>query len=100
LAGSAWAVVRWADGACQVIPPLARNALHVIARSAVDDTGDLDADGHLTAADQAMLVLAAQDIDVFETTYPASPGRITGDVDDDGVVDGDDLLAWSLLPPH
>jgi hypothetical protein len=29
-----------------------------------------------------------------------SPGRITGDVNDDGLVDADDVAAWLLLPPH
>jgi hypothetical protein len=95
-----WLVVRWADGACQIVANPARNTILVIQRSSVDDIGDLDADGQLTAADQALLLLATQDLALFEATYPKSPGRITGDVNDDGVVNGDDLLAWSLLPPH
>ncbi len=95
-----WLVVRWPDGAAQILRSPQRNMLHVIARSTVDDTGDLNGDGQLTAQDQAMLLLATQDLALFEATYPKSPGRITGDVDDDGVVDADDLAAWSLLPPH
>ncbi len=95
-----WLVVRWPDGAAQIVLQPKRNTLHAIVRSSVDDTGDLNADGQLTATDQAMLLLATQDLVVFESTYPKSPGRITGDVNDDGVVDVDDLAAWSLLPPH
>ncbi len=95
-----WIVVRWADAACQIVPKLQRNMIHAIARSAIDDTGDLDADGHLNANDQALLLLATQDLALFEATYPKSPGRITGDVNNDGVLDTDDIAAWSLLPPH
>ncbi len=98
--GPLWLVVRWGDGACQIVANPPRNTFQVIQRSSVDDTGDLDADGQLTAADQALLLLATQDLELFEATYPKSPGRITGDVNDDGVVNGDDLLAWNLLPPH
>ncbi len=95
-----WLVVRWPDGAAQIVLAPARNTILTIVRSEVDDTGDLNADGQLTAQDQALLLLATQDLALFEATYPKSPGRITGDVNDDGVVDSDDLAAWSLLPPH
>ncbi len=95
-----WLVVRWADGACQIVANPPRNTLQVIQRSSVDDTGDLDADGHLSATDQALLALAVQDLPQFEATYPRSPARITGDIDDDGFVDADDLAAWPLLPTH
>jgi len=95
-----WLFVRWPDGASQVVKSPRRNTIHTIVRSGIDDTGDLDGDGHLTSTDLALLVLAAQDLALSEATYPNRPGSITGDVNDDGVIDSDDLAAWSLLPPH
>jgi hypothetical protein len=98
--GPAWLVVRWPDGECQIVLEPQRNAINTIARSGVNDVGDLDADGHLTAADEALLVLAVQDPTSFALAYPASPGLIVGDVDDNGVLDVADISAWALLPAH
>jgi len=98
--GPSWLVVRWPDGAAQIVLAPQRNAINTVVRSAVDDTGDLDADGHLTASDQALLLLAVQDPASFALAYPSSPGLIVGDVNDDGVLDADDITAWPLLPPH
>ncbi len=95
-----WLVVRWRDGACQIVMDPGQNALLTIVRSGVDDTGDINADGHLTSEDEALLLLAIEDLSAFEAAYPASPGCIVGDVNDDGVVDSDDLVAWAALPPH
>lgn len=95
-----WLVVRWPDGAHQIVMHPKRNTIHQITRSSVDDTGDMDADGHLTAQDQAMLLLATQDPDAFAATYPLSPGLVVGDINGDGVLDEDDITDWAALPPH
>jgi enediyne biosynthesis protein E4 len=95
-----WLVVRWSDGACQIVrnPPV--DTMFTVTRTAVDDTGDLDVDGHLTVQDQALLLLATQDLASFELLHPRSPAVIVGDVDNNGVLDADDLTAWAALPPH
>lgn len=98
--GPAWLVVRWPHGASQIVMHPPRNTILTITRSAVDDTGDLNADGHLTAVDLAMLQLLVTDPQGFATAYPNSPGPVTGDVDFNGFLDADDLTAWSALPPH
>jgi|GEM_PF-5699233 len=95
-----WLVVRWPDGASQYKLNPGRNKVVVVQRSTVDDTGDLDADGHLTPADLTMLQLLVADPTGFATAYPGSPGLITGDVNNDGVLDADDFTAWAALPPH
>jgi len=95
-----WAVIRWPDGSAQVVMHPKVNSRVVVLRSAVDDTGDIDADGHLTATDLVLLQALIADPVAFATTYPNSPGSITGDVNDDGVLDLDDVTAWGSLPPH
>ncbi len=98
--GPDWMVVRWPDGAAQIVLNPVRNTIHKVFRSAVDDTGDLNADGHLTALDQALLVEAVADPAAYTLAHPKSPGLVTGDVDDNGLLDAADLTAWALLPPH
>ncbi len=98
--GPTWLVVRWRDGAYQTVLKPAMNTVLTVTRSAINDAGDMDADGHLTAADQTMLLLASSDPAVFKATYPNSPGLIVGDITGDGVIDADDIAAWPLLPPH
>lgn len=95
-----WLVVVWPDGAYQIVLDPKRDSILEVTRSSVDDAGDMDADGHLTAADQAMLLLASQDPIAFAAAYPMSPGLVVGDITLDGVIDGDDYTAWSSLPPH
>ncbi len=100
LPGPSFLVVRWPDGPCQTVLAPSANIIHTVMRSSVNDVGDLDADGHLTSADEALLTLAVADPTAYALAYPDSPGLITGDVDDNGVLDSADLAAWALLPPH
>ncbi|MHC5210408.1 MAG: CRTAC1 family protein [Planctomycetota bacterium] len=95
-----WLVVMWPDGAYQIVLDAKRNTVHKVTRSAVNDAGDMNADGHLTAEDQAMLLLATQDAAAFADLHPFSPGLVVGDINGDGVLDRDDYTAWSSLPPH
>jgi hypothetical protein len=47
-----------------------------------------------------MLLLATQSPAAFAAAYPMSPGLVVGDINRDGLIDGDDYTAWSSLPPH
>ncbi|MHC5210319.1 MAG: CRTAC1 family protein [Planctomycetota bacterium] len=98
--GPRWLVVQWPDGAYQILLQPQRDTIHTVVRSAVNDAGDMNADGHLTAVDQTMLLLATQDPVAFAAAYPFSPGLVVGDIDGNGVLDNDDYTAWSSLPPH
>ncbi len=95
-----WVVVRWTDGSCQIVNEPASNSILTIVRSLVNDVGDLDADGHLTVLDQGLLLLATQNLAAYEALYPRSPAVVVGDVDNNGLLNGDDLTAWAALPPH
>jgi hypothetical protein len=95
-----WLVVMWPDGAYQIVLEPKRNTILKVTRSVVNDAGDMNADGHLTAEDQAMLLLATQSPAAFAAAYPMSPGLVVGDINRDGLIDGDDYTAWSSLPPH
>ena len=96
----AWLVVQWPDRALQIVRNPQPNQILTVQRSGIDDRGDLDGDGHLTAADHAMLLLAATDLAAYKAAYPDAPGLVTGDVDGNGFLQMADHAAWSLLPPH
>lgn len=101
-AGLKWVVVRWFGGRCQIVKVANLNVNHVntIPASNVDDTGDLDGDGHLTFVDRAMLQTAISNFAQFQSQYPDSPGLITGDIDDNGIFDNEDMRLWKELPIH
>jgi len=92
--------VQWPDGERQIVSGLTKRAVNTINRGAVDDTGDMNGDGILTATDHDMLFTLTVDAAMYDALYPDTPGLVTGDVDGNGLIDLDDWLAWSLLPPH
>ncbi|MHC5209465.1 MAG: CRTAC1 family protein [Planctomycetota bacterium] len=98
--GPKWLVVRWLDGAYQIVKKPGVNAIVDVARSAVDDAGDMDADGHLTPTDEAMLFEAVIHPNGFDVLYPDSPGKVVGDLDRNGFIEMADYDLWASLPPH
>ncbi len=95
-----WLVVRWFDGGYQIVKSPGVDAALTVARGAVNDAGDMDADGHLTPTDESMLLLAISNPGNFVVAYPKSPGLIVGDIDGNGYVDAADHTLWAQLPPH
>lgn len=97
----AWIVVKWQGNHFQIVRNLRINRIHTIAKAPVDDRGDMDGDGHLDPlVDLPMLQLLATAPSNYLASHPDTPGLVTGDIDGDGVIDGLDVVAWSLLPPH
>ncbi|HZM00869.1 MAG TPA: CRTAC1 family protein, partial [Planctomycetota bacterium] len=82
-----WTVVRWIDGSYQIVDDVVLNSVNTVIHGMVDDAGDLDGDGHLTAIDQAMLALLITDRAAFLAAYPHAPGLVTGDIDGNNLVD-------------
>jgi hypothetical protein len=95
-----WAVVRWPNGKAQIVTGLAIDAKNVITEAAVDDRGDMDGDGHLTATDLAMLTMAAFMPTQFAAQHPNAPGIVTGDIDGNNLINRHDVRLYFGLPPH
>jgi len=96
----AWLVVRWLDGSMQIVKSPGANRILTVARGPVNDAGDMNADGHLTAEDEVLLLLAIADPQGFAAAYPGSPGLVVGDLDGNGFVEAADHALWLQLPPH
>jgi len=95
-----WMVIRWLDGSYQVVKSPTPNTILTVTRGAVNDAGDMNADGHLNAADQSLLLIAVNNPDGYRSMFPDSPGMIVGDIDGNGFVEVADYNLWSQLPPH
>jgi len=98
--GPDWLVIRWFDGSYQIVKSPGAGQILSVHHAAVDDAGDLNADGHLTAADETLLQAAIADPVAYHAAHPKSPGLIVGDIDGNGTVDAADDALWFALPPH